>query len=262
MSKMKTKGIVISQNKITPVIYDMWICTEIAKDAKAGQFVGIYPKDSATLLPRPISICEVSKDKEAIRLVYRVSGSGTAEFAAYQQGDFIFLLGVLGNGFPAFEAKTNRVFLIGGGIGIPPLLELAKVIKEKAAPSSIDIFLGYRDNALFLADELAAYGKIHIATEDGSSGSKGNVINAIEESGLTPGVVMACGPLPMLRSVKAYAAGLNIKAYLSLEEHMACGIGACLGCVCRTTEKDHHSHVQNARICTEGPVFDAEYVEI
>jgi dihydroorotate dehydrogenase electron transfer subunit len=234
----------------------MRIKTELAQDAKAGQFVGVYPKNSATLLPRPISICEVCEHKHGIRLVYRIVGSGTSEFATYQVGDSVSLLGMLGNGFPVDEAVGKRAFLIGGGIGIPPLLELAKAITKA------DIFLGYKDSQLFLADELKAYGNIHIATEDGSTGTHGNVMDAIDNSGLKPDIIMACGPLPMLRAIKGYAATQKIKAYLSLEERMACGVGACLGCVCGTTEVDHHSHVHNARICTEGPVFEAGYVDI
>ena len=101
-----------------------------------------------------------------------------------------------------------------------------------------------------------------MATEDGSEGTKGNVMNAIEAKGLEADVFFACGPMPMLRAIKKYAADKGIKAYISLEERMACGVGACLGCVVKTKEVDHHSHVNNARICTDGPVYDAEDVEI
>ena len=101
-----------------------------------------------------------------------------------------------------------------------------------------------------------------MATEDGSVGTKGNVMNTIEENHLQADVIFACGPMPMLRAIKKYAEEKKIKAYISLEEHMACGVGACLGCVVKTKEVDHHSHVHNARICTDGPVFDAEEVEI
>lgn len=256
----KTNGIVISQNKITDVIYDLLLETEIAMDAKAGQFVGLYPKNGASLLPRPISVCEVKKDR--LRLVYRIVGSGTKEFATYQVGESVSLLGILGNGFPVALAAGKCIALLGGGIGIPPLLELAKTINDSLQSISLDLFLGYRDNALFLADELRAYGTVHVATEDGSAGTQGNVMDALGNCGLAPDVIMACGPLPMLRAIKAYAANQDIKAYLSLEERMACGVGACLGCVCRTKEVDCHSHVRNARICTEGPVFEAELVEI
>lgn len=262
MAKGKLSGIVASQNMMAGDVYDLWIRTDIAKEAKAGQFLGVYPKNAATLLPRPISICEIGDNNDMIRLIYRVAGSGTREFSTYRAGDSVSLLGVLGNGFPVGKVKGKHVFLIGGGIGIPPLLELAKEIKTSDASALIDIFLGYRDNSLFLNDELAEYGKIHIASEDGSFGIKGNVMTAIEQSGLVPGIIMSCGPLPMLRAVKNYAAGLNIKAYLSLEERMACGVGACLGCVCKTTSKDHYSHVNNSRICTEGPVFEANFIVI
>ncbi|MBP5275164.1 MAG: dihydroorotate dehydrogenase electron transfer subunit, partial [Lachnospiraceae bacterium] len=102
-----------------------------------------------------------------------------------------------------------------------------------------------------------------IASEDGSVGVKGNVIDAIKAcTNLKPDVIMACGPMPMLRGIKKYAEENNIKAYISLEERMACGVGACLGCVCKTVHKDEHSHVNNTRICTEGPVFDATEVDI
>ena len=101
-----------------------------------------------------------------------------------------------------------------------------------------------------------------IASEDGSVGTKGNVIDAIKENNVTPDVIFSCGPMPMLRAIKNYAEEIDIPAYISLEERMACGVGACLGCVCKTTHKDHHSHVNNARICTDGPVFEAKEVEI
>ena len=146
---------------------------------------------------------------------------------------------------------------MGGGIGVPPILELAKQMKAQK-----QIIMGYRDRQTFLKEDFEKYGSVYIATEDGSVGTKGNVMNAIEENELEADMIYACGPMPMLRAIKAYAAEKKIKAYISLEEHMACGVGACLGCVVKTKEVDHHSHVHNARICTDGPVFDAEDVEI
>ena len=111
-------------------------------------------------------------------------------------------------------------------------------------------------------EDLEKYARLLIATEDGSAGTKGNVLTAMEEKKEEADVIMACGPMPMLRAIKAYAGDKKIKAYLSLEERMACGVGACLGCVCKTTRKDGHSHVNNTRICTEGPVFEAGEVDI
>lgn len=255
--KRKVTAAVISQKQIAEQIYDLWLETKLAKDVHPGQFVGVYPHGESMLLPRPISICETDKAKNRLRLVYRVAGQGTAEFSTCKAGDKLDILGVLGNGFPVDKAKGKRVFLMGGGIGIPPMLELAKAMDEKK-----QILLGYRNKDLFLEEDLAAYGDVYVATEDGSVGTKGNVMDIIRAYSLQTDVIMACGPMPMLRAIKKYAAEKGIEAYISLEERMACGVGACLGCVCRTTRVDAHSHVNNARICTEGPVFEAGEVDI
>ena len=168
-------------------------------------------------------------------------------------GAEVEVMGPLGNGF---FRKDKKAMLIAGGIGVPPMLELAKQLDcEKS------IVLGYRDE-LFLDQEFAAYGDVYIASEDGKHGTKGNVMDAINENALEADIILACGPMPMLRAIKKYAEEHNITAYISLEERMACGVGACLGCVVKTKEKDHHSHVNNARICTDGPVYLASEVEI
>ncbi len=261
---MKAKALanVISQMEIAENIFDMWIETELAKEAHPGQFVGVYPKNKSTILPRPISICEVNEEKTALRLVYRIAGQGTKEFSGYEEGDSVEILGILGNGFPLeegqdAEGKPRKVFLMGGGIGGPPILQLAKELEADKS-----IVVGYRDSNLFLKEDLDKYGKVYVATEDGSVGTKGNVMDAIAANALEAEVIFACGPMPMLRAIKKYAEEHQIKAYISLEEHMACGVGACLGCVVKTKDVDHHSHVHNARICTDGPVFDADDVEI
>ena len=255
--KKKVKAKVVSQKQIADQIFDLWLETELAKNAHAGQFIAVYPHNASTLLPRPISICEVDRAANRLRLVYRIAGKGTAEFSACKAGDTLEILGILGNGFPLEKAKGKRVFLMGGGIGIPPMLELAKELDADK-----QILVGYRNKDLFLEEDLAKYGNVYIATEDGSVGTKGNVMDAIRVNHLSADVIMACGPMPMLRAIKQYAGEQGIEAYISLEERMACGVGACLGCVCRTKEVDHHSHVNNARICTDGPVFEAKEVEI
>lgn len=255
--KKKTTVTVVSQKQIAENIYDLWLETELAEDARAGQFVAVYPRNAATLLPRPISICEVDRERSLLRLVYRIAGKGTAEFSACRAGDVLDILGVLGNGFPLEKAAGRKVFLMGGGIGIPPMIQLAKELEAEK-----HILLGYRDQDLFLQEDLGKYGQVYIATEDGSVGVQGNVMDIIRANELRADVIMACGPMPMLRAIKDYAAVQGIDAYLSLEERMACGVGACLGCVCKTKEIDHHSHVNNARICTDGPVFEAKGVEI
>lgn len=261
--KQKVTASVVSQREIAPNIYDMWIATDLADQALPGQFVCVYPKNKSTLLPRPISICEVAKDKKALRIVYRIAGQGTTEFSGYQAGENVEVLGTLGNGFPVAAGKGKKAFLMGGGIGVPPILQLAKELREEGlAKEDIQIVVGYRDSRMFLKEDLEQYGTVYVATEDGSFGTKGNVMNAIEENGITADVIFACGPMPMLRAIKKYAEEKDITAYISLEEHMACGVGACLGCVVKTKKVDHHSHVHNARICTDGPVFEATEVDI
>ncbi len=263
MSKIKETAKVISQEKLALDIYSMWIETGIAKEAVPGQFISVYTKSEARLLPRPISICETGDN--SLRIVYRIAGKGTEEFAAYKEGDRVDILGPLGNGFPLTEIEDKcsngredqGLILIGGGIGIPPMLELAKQLKGK-----VTIVVGYRDADMFLDEELKKYGRLVIATDDGSVGTKGNVIDAIKEQGVEGSVICACGPTPMLRGIKAYAAEKGIEAYISMEERMACGVGACLGCVCRSAEVDDHSKVNNKRICKDGPVFKATEVEL
>ena len=233
-TKTKETLTVISQEEIGRDIYSLWLQTDqMAQNARPGQFLSLYTGDGSKLLPRPISICEIDKEDSKIRLQYRVTGknTGTEGFSRLKPGEKIEALGPLGNGFPLEEAEGKKVFLIGGGIGIPPMLETAKQLKA-------------------------------VATEDGSAGTKGNVLNAICERGLEAEVIFACGPTPMLRALKEYAAEKNITCWISMEERMACGIGACLGCVCKSKEIDAHSLVHNKRVCKDGPVFLSTEVEL
>ena len=259
----KTREIctVVSQESIGADIYSMCIQTDrIAADAKPGQFVSLYTNDKSKILPRPISLCEIDKENGRLHLVYRVTGQGTGtdEFSQMKAGDTIPVLGPLGNGFPVEKAEGKKVFLMGGGIGVPPILELAKQMKcEKK-----QIIAGYRDCHTFLREEFEAAGTLYIATEDGSVGSKGNVLDAIRENELDAEVIYACGPTPMLRALKQYASENHMECWISMEEKMACGIGACLACVCKSKEVDGHTNVHNKRVCKEGPVFLAEEVEL
>ena len=254
--KIYEKAKVTKALELSKGIFELRIKTNIAKEAKPGQFMMVYPKDKSTILPRPISIWEAEGD--LLRLVYRVAGKGTKEFSLYKENDEVTVMGPIGNGFPIEKALGKKAVLIGGGIGVPPILQLSKEIKAK----EVTTVLGYRNNDLFLKDDFDKYSNTVIATEDGSVGTKGNVLTAIREQGIECDVIFACGPMPMLRAIKQYAKEKNIEAYISLEERMACGVGACLGCVCKTVNKDEHSHVNNARVCTEGPVFLASEVDI
>ena len=260
---MKKKEIctVIRQKEIGDGIFSMWIQTEnIGKEAKPGQFVSLYSKDGSKLLPRPISLCEIDRENSRLRLVYRVTGAktGTEEFSRLKAGDMIPVIGPLGNGFPVEKAEGKRAFLMGGGIGVPPILELAKQMQcEKK-----QIVVGYRNAQTFLKEEFEAAGELYISTEDGSVGTKGNVMDAIRENDLDEEVIYACGPTPMLRALKQYASENHMECWISMEEKMACGIGACLACVCKSKEVDGHTNVHNKRVCKEGPVFLAEEVEL
>lgn len=288
--KFEEIAVVVDQNALGSGIYDLTLkTTNIAKAVKAGQFVSVYSNDKSKLLPRPISLCGIDRDEDTIRLVYRVTGenTGTEEFSKLVMGDKIRILGPLGNGFTVEPGK--KAFLIGGGIGVPPMLQLAKDINSGVVQTTgavdtntqekgqteekqinghgkkicdMNIIMGYRDENTFLLDEFKEQADSFVATEDGSVGTKGNVIDAINENGLEADVIYACGPMPMLRALKAYAMEHDMECYVSMEERMACGIGACLACVCKTKDKDAHSNVNNKRICKEGPVFNAKEVEL
>jgi len=257
---VKESAKILSQTCLAEDIYSIWLETEIGKTAVPGQFVSLYTRDRSKLLPRPISICEIRKEENAIRLVYRVTGqdTGTKQLSSLAASDQIEVMGPLGNGFDVKAGVQKKVLLIGGGIGIPPMLALAKELSEKA---TVEMMMGYR-NELFLSQELKEYGILHLTTDDGSAGIKGHVLQGIEALNLLPEVIYACGPTPMLQGVKKFALGKNIPCYLSLEEKMACGIGACLACVCRSKEVDEYSQGYTKRICKDGPVFLATEVEI
>lgn len=295
--KTTTELTVLSNDQIATGVFSMELqypedC--VPQNVKPGQFVGVYLHDPARLLPRPISICGWDEERGVLRLVYRVVGAGTGEMSSMKPGESVRVLGILGNGYDVDSLTGKKVLLMGGGIGAPPLLELAKQIRRKDPSAQITAVLGYRTADLFLADEFRACADVIIATDDGSAGFHGNVVDAVRSRDIAFDVICACGPMPMLRGVKALAqeqsagdagaspaegstgaafgeagradcpSGENkgVQCWLSLEERMACGVGACLGCVTKTKNIDDHSKVHNARICTEGPVFNAEDVLI
>lgn len=275
--KNKQTLLVTESGKLAEGIYSLTVQypeTSSPKDVKPGQFVGVYPKDSSALLPRPISICEWNKEQRTLRIVYRVVGKGTGEFSHSEPGDQIDILGILGNGYDVPSLTGKKVLLLGGGIGAPPMLGLAEALYEANLAAGeekpeelVTAAMGYRTDDLFLTEEFEKVSSLLISTDDGTAGIHGNVMDAVRA--LLQGkpdtrfdAICACGPMPMLRGVKAFAEEQKIPAWISLEERMACGVGACLGCVAKTVKKDEHSQVHNARVCTEGPVFAAEDVEI
>ena len=263
-----TKARIIANEMLTEDICSLWAEVPFAADAKAGQFVSFYLNDPSHLLPRPISICDMNRRLCALRFVFRIVGEGTKQLAELKTGDMIDCLGPLGNGYPLQEASGKRLLLAAGGLGVPPMLGIIRNLYDEPCaaeevnsrirpPKAVTCALGYRHD-LFLYDEISEQTAVSWATDDGSSGVHGTVIDAIREIKTPYDLIFACGPKPMLKALAAFSREHNIPLYVSMEERMACGVGACLGCVCRTNEKDEHYHVNYKRVCKDGPVFRAE----
>ena len=160
--KKKETAVVVSQEQLADGIFSLWLKTESAQTAKPGQFISMYTNDGTKLLPRPISICEIDKENGMLRMVYRVTGenTGTEQFSKLTAGDTVPVIGPLGNGFPLEKAEGKKVFLMGGGIGVPPILELAKQMQcEKK-----QIIVGYRNAETFLKEQFEANGEPYIST--------------------------------------------------------------------------------------------------
>lgn len=241
---------VISNKNITANIYDMVLeCPEIAAQAKAGQFVEVYTGSKEYLLARPISICEITEN--GLRLIFQVVGKGTEIFSNLKAGDEVKLLGPCGNGYNL--KKDKSALLVGGGIGVPPLLETVKQLGGGR------VVLASRSSELsILEDDFKKAGaEVYIATDDGSAGFKGNAVQLLREKGLTADVVYSCGPKIMLKFLTEYAIEKDMECQVSMEERMACGIGACVGCVVKIKSGDDWEH---KKVCKDGPVFEGREV--
>ena len=237
---------ILSNVSIAKDIWKMELKTELYKEAKPGQFINI--KIPGFYLRRPISISEIKDD--GLVIIYKVLGEGTEELTHFEKGEILDVFGPLGNGFELED--TDSVILIGGGVGVPPLYELAKRFVAKNV--HVDVVLGFNDaSQIFYENEFKEIGaNVYIATMDGSYGVKGTVIDAIEKNGINTDMIYTCGPTPMLRALNQK----YTKGYVSLEARMACGLGACMGCVV----KDREGH--SLRVCKDGPVFPVGKVEI
>ncbi|MBN1297107.1 dihydroorotate dehydrogenase electron transfer subunit [bacterium] len=231
----------------------------IAQAACPGQFlmVRIGRSLSDPLLRRPISIMDTGPDG-SVELLYKVVGRGTRLLSSFSAGDRLDMTGPLGNGFFPPETSHHAV-LIGGGIGIPPLMFLARVLHRRS-DVTVTAFLGARTAAdLPMVDRFGLIGAtVILATETGETGLMGRVTDPLlgwlnGNDRTEPTVMYACGPDAMLHAVRDICVDHTIPGQLSLEEHMGCGIGACLGCVVPT--RDGYR-----RVCTDGPVFNAEEI--
>lgn len=212
-----------------------------------GQFVEVQVNsDSKVLLRRPISINDVDSQTNEISLIIQTVGQGTKELAKINEGEKINLVYPLGNGF---NIEGENPLLVGGGVGIAPLLYLAKTFYAKGIKPKV--LLGFRSQEQMIdLKEYEKYADVYISTQDGSVGSKG-LVTENEIFTQSYDTIYTCGPTPMMKAISDYSLKNNIKCYASLENKMACGIGACLCCVQNTTEGHKCT-------CTEGPVFNVK----
>ncbi|GKW44937.1 dihydroorotate dehydrogenase electron transfer subunit [Planococcus sp. NCCP-2050] len=245
---------IVSQQEIAKRIFELTVEGDLVNDMKApGQFVHVRVADSyEPLLRRPISVASYDKEKQQFTMVYRAEGRGTNLLAEKKPGDGLDVLGPLGNGFPVEEA-AKKAYLIGGGIGVPPLYELAKALNKRGI-ETVHI-LGFESkDAVFYEAEFKSLGDTHIATVDGSHGTQGFVTHILNELPKDFDAYFSCGPTAMLEALQwAYP---EKKGFLSYEQRMGCGIGACFACVCRTTK----SETDYIKVCSDGPVFQAGVV--
>ncbi|CAM3085885.1 dihydroorotate dehydrogenase electron transfer subunit [Filibacter tadaridae] len=250
---------VIAQSRIAENIFEMQLAGKLVGDITSpGQFVHIRTADSfEPLLRRPISIASVDKEAGQMTIIYRAEGRGTTILSEKRDGDVVDVLGPLGNGFPLEETESGETaILIGGGIGVPPLYELSKQLTAKGV-KCIHVLGFQSSDVVFYEDEFKALGDTHIVTVDGSQGTKGFVTTVLAELGDNFSTYYSCGPMPMLDAVQRLYVGK--KGFLSFEQRMGCGIGACFACVCQTTEGTTKPYV---KVCSDGPVFPAGMVAI
>lgn len=242
--------LLLKKQEIAPGIFQFEIgCPPVVALASPGQFVHI--RVPGHTLRRPISICRICPEKGVLTVVFEIKGSGTEALAGLKEGDQVDLMGPLGHGFTILPSQSN-VLLVGGGIGVPPMLAVAEHYQKPK------VVLGFRSkSAVILQREFEAAGaQLHICTDDGSYGTPGVVTPVFEELIGQGGIdlVCACGPKPMLRAIKQSAEQAGVRCELSLEERMGCGVGACLVCACKGADgKQRH-------VCKDGPVFDSKEV--
>ena len=223
---------------------------EVAQTAIPGQFLHIAVPGHT--LRRPVSIANVNDD--TVTILFKTIGTGTKELATVKEGAVLDVLGPNGNGFPIDSINPSTVLLIGGGIGVPPLYYLAKALKKKGC--NVISVLGFQTkDYVFYEKQFEAIGKTYIVTDDGSYGHKGLVTDVLDDITEPFETYFSCGPLPMLKAVRDYLS--ETPGYLSLEERMGCGIGACYACVIPTNDKNGYK-----KICQQGPVFKSEVVKL
>ncbi len=248
---LKEQMLLVDQVQLAPGIFAMTLQGEMVRDMKMGQFIHIRVPDDSMILRRPISISELDKAKSHCRIIYRVEGQGTEVFSKMPNGHYLDVMGPLGKGFEIdFLKEGDHILIIGGGIGVPPLVEVAKQAAERGV--KVTSVIGFANKeAVILEEELANYGQVHVTTDDGSYGKKGTVASVVEELTEEFAAIYSCGAPAMMNYVDQRFQD-HPHAYISLEARMACGMGACYACVVKPKEAQEH---ENKRVCKEGPVF-------
>ena len=248
----------VKKEQLKPDIYKFSVkAPNIVKEAKPGNFIEIrITEQTEPFLRRPISIYNLDKENGILEFIFQVKGKGTDILAKREVGKPIDIIGPIGYGTFKYDAY-EKLAIIGGGIGVFPLYELARQASQKA---NITTYLGFRSKEFVVLEEefSKVSNELVITTDDGSYGRNGFAINFLKEDCKTqkPDCILACGPLPMLKAVRDFAIENHIPAQVSLEERMGCGIGICLGCAVKKKKAEGYQHV-----CKDGPVFDVNDVE-
>jgi len=244
---------IVRQQELAPRIYELVLAGELVKEmTMPGQFLHLRVPRSDLLLRRPISINQYDRTAGTCTIIYRVEGDGTKYFADMSAGDQLDVMGPLGHGFEIDELNTgDTAFIVGGGIGVPPLYQLSKELTAKGV--KVIHFLGFgSQEVVYYADEFQSLGETRFSTDDGTFGIQGNVGNLLMAESAKPNAVFACGNNGLLKTVEQlYTEVANVQ--LSLESRMACGMGACYACVCHVPEDENKS----VKVCEDGPVFQA-----
>jgi dihydroorotate dehydrogenase electron transfer subunit len=238
---MRILNLVVVRNyKISNTLYKMVLSGNCA-DLNPGTFINI--KLDGYFLRRPFAVAD--SDSSSMFIIYMPVGPGSQYMTTLKEGDNLETLAELGNGFN-LSIKTNNPLLIGGGTGIAPIYKLAKTLSSKDPI----ILLGYRSACeCYMLDEIQQFKRVILTTDDGTLGFKGNVLDYLKQANLNYDYYYACGPLPMLKAIAKF----DPNGEMSLESHMGCGFGACMGCSIKTTNGFK-------RVCKEGPVFPASEV--
>lgn len=249
---------VVRQAEIAHHIFELTLQGQLVQDMTPGQFVHIRVSETLEpLLRRPISIANIDLEAGEFTIIYRAEGRGTKFLSQKQIGDEVDVLGPLGNGFPVDATPDGgTALLVGGGIGVPPLYELSKQLNARGI-RTIHVFGFQTKDVTFYEEQFSKLGDTHYVTVDGTKGTKGFVTDLLDELKPEFDVFYSCGPLPMLRALEQFYP--DKPGYLSFEERMACGIGACFACICKTTDAVDKDYV---KVCSNGPVFPKGVVKL